>query len=171
MGMPAAGFVAAANLNRGFVDFLAGAAFEARPSISTASSAMDVGHPSNLERILWLYHGDAECLRRDVAGVSVTDAAARACMEETYARTGYVLDPHSAVAYEAHRRHHDGSAGPIVVLATADPAKFPEVVESVIGRELPLPAGLAHTTNAEEHMRDVPPHLDALVAVLDEATG
>ena len=171
MGMPAAGFVAAANLNRGFVDFLAGAAFEARASISTASSAMDVGNPSNLERLLWLYHGDAESLRRDVVGVSVTDAAVRGCMEETYARTGYVLDPHSAVAYEAHRRHHDDFAGPSVVLATADPAKFPEVVESVIGRELPLPAGLARNANAEEHMRDVPPTLDALSAVLDEATG
>ena len=171
MGMPATGFVAAANANRGFVDFLAGAAFEACPSIPTASSAMDVGRPSNLERILWLYDGDEASLRRDVVGVSVTDLEASRCMAEVYARTGYVLDPHSAVAYEAQRRQHDDFAGPSVVLATAHPAKFPDVVESVIGRELPLPPCLARTTNSEEHMHDVPPTLDALRAVLDAATG
>ncbi len=168
MGTPAAGFVSAANLNRGFVDFLAGARFEARPSLSTTSNAMDVGDPSNFERLMWLYEGDSTRLRRDVKGTSVTDEATGACIERVYRRTGYVLDPHSAVAYEARGRHHEDFEGPSVVLATAHPAKFPEVVESMIGREVPLPAGLARTANAEERMRELRPSLEALRAVLDD---
>jgi threonine synthase len=168
MGMPAAGFVAAANANRAFVDFLAGAAFEPRPSVATASNAMDVGDPSNLERILWLYGGDVDALRRDVVGDSVTDEAARACMKDVFARTGYVLDPHTAVAYEARRRHCDASAGPTVVLATAHPAKFPEVVEGVIGRSVELPVGLVGTEDAEERMTEMQPELDSLRRLLGE---
>lgn len=56
-GMPARGFVAATNANRAFADFLAGSPFEPRPSVVTSSSAMDVGDPSNLERIRWLHDG------------------------------------------------------------------------------------------------------------------
>lgn len=167
MGMPPRQFVAATNVNRVFVDMLEGGSWEPRPAIPTASSAMDVGYPSNLERIQWLYSGDLEGLRNDVVGVSVSDESARACIRETYERTGYVMDPHTAVAYEAHRRHCDDGPGPSVVLATAHPAKFPKLTEAAIGHEIPLPDGLARTLGRKEHLREVAPTLPALVDALE----
>ncbi len=168
MGMPTSGFLAATNVNRSFVDFVAGLPERMRPTIRTDSSAMDVGHPSNLERISWLYGGEIQALRADVAAVSITDEDARSGMRALYERAGYVLDPHGAVAYEAVRRQGTNAAGPAVVLATAHPAKFPEVTEAVCGIGVPLPAGMAGAESSEEHMRRVAPTLEALRQVLEE---
>ncbi len=150
------------------MDFVAGLPERMRPTIRTDSSAMDVGHPSNLERISWLYGGEIQALRADVAAVSITDEDARSGMRALYERAGYVLDPHGAVAYEALRRQGTNAAGPAVVLATAHPAKFPEVTEAVCGIGVPLPAGMAGAESSEEHMRRVAPTLEALRQVLEE---
>lgn len=166
-GMPDLRFVAAVNANRAFLDFLCGGQFEPRPSIPTFSSAMDVGDPSNLERIRWLYRDQPSNLRKDVTGFSVTDEETSACIAETYARTGYVLDPHSAVGVLARTHYDDVSEGPAVVLSTAHPAKFPEVVEQAIGRPVALPEGIASVMDAEEHMEEISAELGALSAALD----
>jgi threonine synthase len=165
-GMPASGFVAAMNVNRAFADFLEKGDFQARPSIPTSSNAMDVGDPSNLERVRWLYREDPSRLRRDVTGVSVSDEETVACIAEVYERTGYVLDPHTAVGVRAHQRAERGG-GPVVVLATAHPAKFPDVVERAIGREVPLPPGIARVMEEQEHMQNISIDLGSLAAALD----
>jgi len=166
-GMPNRGFLSALNANRGFADFLQEGHFEARPSIQTYSSAMDVGDPSNLERIRWLYPGDLSQLRHDVTGVSVSDPDTKACIQSVYERTGYVLDPHTAVGYLAHSERPAPVDTPSVVLATAHPAKFPDVVEEAIGRAVPLPPGIASVMDAEEHMEEIPAKLAALAAAMD----
>jgi threonine synthase len=166
-GMPNRGFLAALNANRGFADFLAEGAFEPRPSIPTYASAMDVGDPSNLERIRWLYPDDLSGLRRDVTSISVSDADTRGCIERVYTRTGYVLDPHTAVGFLANSARPVASGAPSVVLATAHPAKFPELVEEAIGRPVPLPYGIAAVMDAEEHMEEIPAELGALGAKMD----
>jgi threonine synthase len=148
-GMPAAGFVAALNSNRLFADFLEAGEARTRPSIPTLSNAMDVGAPSNLERIRWMYGDDVEVLRRDVRAVSTSDEATRACIADVHARTGYVVDPHTAVAWEAARRTAGGGR-PLVVLSTAHPAKFPEVVEEATGAAPGVPEGLARRMGAPE---------------------
>jgi threonine synthase len=156
--MPASGFVAASNVNRVFPDYLETGIYEPRSSTPTASNAMDVGAPSNLERIRWLYDGDVARLRTDVRGVSVDDSETRACIADVYGRTGYVLDPHSAVAYRAAETAAVGSEPPgvpVVILATAHPAKFPDVVEEAIGRTVPLPDALGVALEAEEHTVDL----------------
>jgi threonine synthase len=167
-GMPNSGVVAAANENRGFVDLLSGAAFEARPSVSTSSSAMDVGDPSNLERVLWLYGGDVDALRSHVRGEVVSEAETAACIRDVHERTGYLLDPHTAVAYSAALRSGAGRDVPTVVLATAHPAKFPEVVEGATGVEAPLPPGLVATRDRPEHFASIAATVDALHDVLSE---
>jgi threonine synthase len=166
-GVPARGFIAALNANRAFADFLNDGTFEPRPSIPTYSNAMDVGNPSNIERVRWLYRDDPARLRGHVTAVSVTDAETAACIGEVYARTGYVLDPHTAVGVRALERAPVRTGGPTVILATAHPAKFPEVVEKAIGREVPLPAGIARVMGAKEQMRDIAANLPALAAALD----
>jgi len=166
-GMPNRGFIAATNANRAFADFLDVGAFEARPSLPTYSSSMDVGNPSNLERIRWLYPDDMSQLRHDVTGVSVSDFDTRACIERVHTRTGYVLDPHTSVGFLAHSAHPAPRGTPSVVLATAHPAKFPEIVEEAIGHAVPLPAGIAAVMDAEEHMEDIPAEIGALSAKMD----
>jgi threonine synthase len=168
-GMPARGFIAAMNANRVFLDFLSRGVFEPRASIATYSNAMDVGDPSNFERIRWLYREHPDRLGRDVTGVSVTDAETSATIADVHARTGYMLDPHGAVGVRAHLRSADAGRGPSVVLATAHPAKFPDVVERAIGRPVPLPPGIAAVMSAPEHMADIAPTLAALGAALDAA--
>jgi threonine synthase len=166
-GMPDRGFLAALNVNRGLADFLAEGDFEARPSIPTHSSAMDVGDPSNLERIRWLYREDLRRLGEDVTAVSLDDDVTRACIASVFARTGYVLDPHTAVGYAAHEAVEAEPGTPTVVLATAHPAKFPEVVEEAIGRGVPVPPGIASVMDAEEHMEEISADLASLSAKLD----
>jgi threonine synthase len=170
-GMPVSRFVAASNVNRVFPDYLETGIYEPRSPIPTASNAMDVGAPSNLERIRWLYDGDIARLRTDVDGVSVGDDETRACIAEVHRRTGYVLDPHSAVAYRAAETtaaRPSAPSGPVVVLATAHPAKFPEVVEEAIGRAVPLPATLATALEADEHVVDLAAQSDDLRALILE---
>jgi threonine synthase len=167
-GTPTAGFVAATNANRAFVDFLNDGRFEPRPSVPTFSSAMDVGDPSNLERIRWLYHDDPAAVGRDVVAVSVSDEETRACIGDVFRRTGYVLDPHTAVGVSAHERRPAKAETATVVLATAHPAKFPEVVEEAIGRSVELPHGIASVMEAEEHMMEIGAELGALRAALEE---
>jgi threonine synthase len=166
-GMPTRGFVAAVNANRAFADFLERGAAEPRPSIPTYSNAMDVGDPSNLERVRWLYRDDPTGLRGMVTGVSVSDEETAACIARIHERTGYILDPHTAVGVSAHERATERGNGPTVVLATAHPAKFPDVVEKAIGRPVPLPPGIARVMNAKEHMTDIAANLAALISALD----
>jgi len=156
-GMPAAGFVAASNCNRVFPDYLESGRFDPRPSVPTASNAMDVGDPSNLERIRWLYGDDVAALRQDVTSVSVDDAETKATISDVYARTGYVLDPHGAVGYRAAQRVGSAGGAPVVVLATAHPAKFPDIVEEATGAPVPLPAALADRMEEPEHWVQIAP--------------
>ena len=166
-GTPAHGFTAAANANRAFTDFLEGEEFEPRPSIATSSSAMDVGAPSNLERIRWLFDEDDDALRHDVRGATVSDDEVRACIASVHSRTGYVMDPHTAVAYEAAIRRGPEPGTPTVVLSTAHPAKFPETVEAAIGCEIPVPDALADTATRPERMTAIEPTDDALARALE----
>ena len=166
-GMPVAGFLAATNANRPLLDFLDQGRFDPRPSIPTFSSAMDVGDPSNIERVSWLYRDEPGAVGRDLAAVAVSDDDTKACIADIYQRIGYVLDPHTAVGVRAHGRCAVAAGTPSVVIATAHPAKFPEVVEEAIGREVPLPPGIASVMSAEEHMDEIGADLAALAAALE----
>ena len=167
-GMPAAGFLAATNRNRAFVDWIETGSFSARPSLPTPSNAMDVGDPSNLERIRWLYGDDVGRLRAHVRGDAVDDDQTRDCIQRVHARTGYVLDPHAAVAWRAMERARHGGPGPWVVLATAHPWKFPEVVEPLTGTRVTAPPGLAARLGGAEHEVHLPADGRALRRLLLE---
>jgi threonine synthase len=150
LGVPAAGFVAATNVNNVVPEYLETGVLRLRPSCPTISNAMDVGKPSNFERIRALYGDDLRRLRSDVVGSAHTDDETRRCIADVFDRTGYVLDPHSAVGYLGLRagRRRWPQCTPIV-LATAHPAKFLEVVGPEVGGEVPVPTRLAERVNAE----------------------
>ncbi len=139
LGLPAAGFVAATNANRTVPDYLDGGPYQPRPGIATLSNAMDVGDPSNWERIVHLYRHDREALRRALRWGSLDDRATVEVLRRLWAR-GYRADPHGAVAcgvLESVLR--PGEAG--IYLATAHPAKF-QAALAAYGLEPPLPPAL-----------------------------
>ncbi len=165
-GLPVRRFVAAHNANDGFARFLGGDAPPAGDSVRTLSNAMDVGVPSNLERLRALFDDDA--LRRLVWGTTVTDDETIASMRAVHGATGYVADPHTAVGLEAARRLRvrEETDLPVVVLSTAHPAKFPEAVARAIGRTPEAPDRLAALWDAPMRVATIPPTLDALRAAL-----
>jgi threonine synthase len=139
LGLPAAGFVAATNANRTVPDYLDGGRYQPRPGIATLSNAMDVGDPSNWERIVHLYGSDREALRRALRWGSLDDRATVEVLRRLWAR-GYRADPHGAVAcgvLESVLR--PGETG--IFLATAHPAKFQSAL-AAHGLEPPLPPAL-----------------------------
>ena len=160
-GLPVTGFVAAHNANDGFVRFLDGADAPASASVPTLSNAMDVGVPSNLERLRSLF-SDAD-LRALVHGETVTDDETLAAMRRVHDETGYVADPHTAVGLEAvRRRRADGVSGPVIVLSTAHPAKFPDAVAEATGVTPSAPPRLARLWEAPTAVDTIPAELDAL---------
>ena len=142
LGLPAARFVTATNVNDVVPAYLATGVYEPRPSRRTISNAMDVGDPSNFARLVALYDGDVDAIRSDLAGYRYDDAATR---REVWESRGYVLDPHTAVGYlalKAALAEEDAERSGIL-LATAHPVKFREHVEPLVGSPIPVPAQLA----------------------------
>ncbi|MGQ0721815.1 MAG: threonine synthase [Candidatus Eiseniibacteriota bacterium] len=166
MGMPCAGFVAATNANDVVPKYLATGTFTPRASVATISNAMDVGNPSNFVRILDLYGGNGAALRREIRGAAFDDDATRGAIREVHARTGYVMDPHTAVGWLGLREVRGARNGPTagsgadrgpgILLATAHPAKFREEVEPVIGAKIPLPPALAACLERESRAETIP---------------
>ena len=164
MGFRAGKFVAATNVNDVVPEYLAGGTYRPRPSVATLSNAMDVGDPSNWVRILWLYRSSLEELRRDLLGSAHTDEETTGAMRDLYRRTGYILDPHSAVAYlgALHGRSAQREGVTTVFLSTAHPAKFQETVERAIESKIDLPPVLALALDRPEHFLPIPAEYGAL---------
>jgi threonine synthase len=134
-------FVAATNINTTLPDYLHTGEFKPRPSKQSISNAMDVGNPSNFERLNNLYANHTE-MRRDIEGISISDEKTLATIRETYDTAGYILDPHTAVGVAAAKESQYGKNGPIIVTATAHPAKFPEAIKRATGIEIELTESL-----------------------------
>lgn len=164
MGQPVHRFLAAHNANHFFPDFLAGQveAYQFHPTLATLSNAMDVGSPSNFERLYTLL--GTEKLRAWVWGTVVSDEVTLERMRQTYAQYGYVACPHTAVGLEAVARYRalTGDLTPVVTLSTAHPAKFPEAVARALGIEAPKEAALEALWEREVNVQTIPPTLEAL---------
>jgi threonine synthase len=183
-GLPVERFVAATNVNDVVPAYLATGRFEPRPSVHTIANAMDVGSPSNFERMSWLYDSDLDAMRRDVVGVRYTDDEVRETIRRVYETRGYLLDPHSAIGYLGlrrpvlDRREHHGASAPAsggaardvkevgVFLATAHPAKFAEIVEPIVGGAIEKPKPLADALARPRHILELDATLDAVKGAL-----
>ena len=157
-GLPVRAFVVATNVNRTVPDYLDSGDYRPRPSLATLSNAMDVGSPSNWERITHLFQGDLAALRAALRWGSRSDAETRATVAELQA-AGYRPDPHGAVAcgvLQAQLR--PGELG--IFLATAHPAKFAEP-------DGDLPPALASVLDLPLRSKSLPASLDALKGELD----
>jgi threonine synthase len=163
MGAPVKFFIAATNINKTVPDYLQSGSYEARPSRATISNAMDVGAPSNFERMA--SHWSLEELRGLIRGVSVTDDETRRAIAAVHGAFGYFLDPHGAVGWEGVNKLWEGGLledGPVAVLGTAHPAKFGEVVEPLAGK-IPPPPSLVTALERVPQARTIPVDVSALV--------
>lgn len=144
MGLPIGEVLLAHNANRTVPDLLESGELRPRASVATLASAMDVGNPSNLERLRSM-HPSLDALRGAVRALSVDDEAIRARIVADHARFGQTWCPHTAVAAEAWARlaPDERRARAWCLVATASPAKFPEVVEPLLGIKVPVPPALA----------------------------
>ncbi|MDR1316900.1 MAG: threonine synthase [Spirochaetales bacterium] len=150
-GLPARRFIAATNINKVVPEYLTGGAYSPRPSVQTLSNAMDVGDPSNFERLQAIFEKSRDKMSKLIEGVFITDRETRDTMHSVYAETGMFLDPHTALGVCAAKRYMasrqakaaglDGA--PCISLSTAHPGKFIEVVEEATGKKPPLPQSLA----------------------------
>ena len=146
MGLPVKGFVAASNANDVVPEYLRTAEYRPRPSVRTVANAMDVGDPSNFERMLWLCNDSYDRMCDEIKGFSCDDSQILDAIKEIYNAYGYISDPHSAVGYLATRHYvSDG-----FWLSTAHAAKFCEVIERAVGTTPELPSGLAGAMNKEK---------------------
>jgi len=143
-GLPVRHFIAACNANDIVTRYLATSKLETREAVATLSNAMDVGNPSNFIRILEIFHNNFPELKNKLSSYSITDAETIATIGEVYQKYHYLLDPHGAVGYLALSRYlRDNPDQKGLFLETAHPVKFPESVEKVTGKKIPLPLEVA----------------------------
>lgn len=162
MGLPIGDIVLATNANRTIADYLNGGPWQPRQSTPTLASAMDVGNPSNIERLRWLY-GDDNRLRSRLSTVSVSDDEIRATIRGEAEATGYVWCPHGATAAYVYRTLARARADEHwVLVATAHPAKFDTIVEPLLGRPVPVPPPLARLLERPRQEQELPASIEAL---------
>lgn len=158
MGLPVEHFVAGSNINDALPRFLATGIPTPAPAVATLSSAMDVGDPSNLARIIAMFGNDLHALRQQLSSLVVTDQETREAIRTVFREWRYLMDPHTAVAWRALEKYRSslkearpGSKAPPwsrnnsqlgLVLSTADPAKFPHTLDEELSGSLVVPESL-----------------------------
>lgn len=166
MGLPIDRIVFATNANTTIPDFLDSGDWRPRPSVATLASAMDVGDPSNMERLRALV-GDVDALRGEVAAGSVDDDRIRATIVDEYRRHGIAWCPHTATALYLYRQLPAAERQrPWIVVATAHAAKFDTIVEPLLGVSVDPPPELAEILSWPSRFDSIEPELDALAARL-----
>lgn len=152
MGLPIDHFVVATNKNDVIPEFLQTKKFNPRPSVQTISNAMDVGNPSNFERILAIYENDFEKLSSMISGFSISDQETKEVMRSVQKNNGYTLDPHGAVGYAGLKKYIQGKNEIGVFLETAHPAKFIETVEETLNQKIAIPKTLKNFMKGQKQV-------------------
>jgi threonine synthase len=153
-GLEMGNFIAACNINDSITDFLETGIHTPKQAVLTYSNAMDVGNPSNLIRILEMYQHDLSLIKSQVSSTKQTDEATIHAIRSVYEHSNYILDPHAAVGYMALKQTlRKGEKG--LLLATAHPVKFPEIVEKAIGTSIPIPESIKPLFTLAQQMIDM----------------
>lgn len=164
IGLPIGEVLLATNANAVLPEFFDGGEYVPQASIATLANAMDVGAPSNFERLRWLYPDD-EALRESFRAISVDDAHIQTTIAEVWQRHGVAICPHTATA--VHALDSLALDGPWAVVATAHPAKFESIVEPLIAGLVEPPPALAELLQRPAHADLIPPDYTALTQALE----
>ena len=192
MGLPISHFVIGTNSNDILARFFDSGVMTMTDVVPTYSPSMDIQISSNFERLLFdLYDRNGKTLAdamttfrttgtlkvgaNALAGVRALFDAGRvdepgtlAAIADCHSRFGETIDPHTAIGYAVAQQHRRDPAIPMVVLATAHPAKFPDAVEKATGVRPPLPARLGDLLDRAERVDGLPNDIEALKAMIDE---
>ena len=163
IGLPVAYFVSALNRNDIFLKYIDTGIFNPVPSVPTISNAMDVGNPSNLERISYLYKNDVPAIREVIHSYSFDDASTKVAINSAYDAYDYIFDPHGAVGYLAAKAdlEKNGSNSHYIILETAHPAKFLDEVKDSEKFSVVMPDRLAEFLKKKKHALFVGKDYDA----------
>ena len=169
MGLPIGPVILATNANRTIADYFETLEWLPRASLQTLASAMDVGDPSNMERLRKLI-GDADVLREQLGVLSVTDTDIEASIRLDFQEFGFANCPHTATATHTWRQLDDelAAAHDWILVATAHPAKFETIVEPIIGQTVALPPELEDILARPAHAITIKPELSALAAAIED---
>ncbi len=170
MGLPVGPIVLATNANRTIADYLISNDWQPRDSVATLASAMDVGNPSNMERLRELL-GDANVLREHLTVHSYDDDAIREGIRQDFESFDVVTCPHTAIGTQAWRGMTDAQATDWIVVATAHPAKFETIVEPIIGQSVEVPEALAAVLSRPSRAVKVEADLNAVAAAMRARFG
>jgi len=167
IGFPIRRVHLATNANRTLPEYFAGGEYAGRPGLRTLANAMDVGDPSNFERLAWFYR-DRDPRDAEIFAESIDDDAIRACIAREFRRRGDIVCPHTACALErVERLRAAGDEAPMLVAATAHPAKFESVIEPIIGAPVPLPPALRALLDRDSRAEALAAADNALATALD----
>ena len=144
IGAPIERIVLAVNANTTIPEYLSSGEYRPRDSVKTLANAMDVGAPSNMERLFNLFDS-YEKMKENVTAYSVSDEEIKKTINDEYAKEGYVLCPHTACAERVRLDHFNSE--PTIIVSTAHPAKFETVVEPLINKTVEMPPALAKLVN------------------------
>jgi threonine synthase len=154
MGLPIHHFIAATNQNNGVSLYLQTGNFPEKKTVPTISNAMDVSKPSNFVRMQDLYGNDWENMKADISGFYYSDEETRLALNRVEEEQNELLDPHGALGFlamEAYQKVNPDVYG--VVLGTAHPSKFLDVIEPVINRKVEVPERLASLADKEKEAK------------------
>ncbi|GFE83529.1 threonine synthase [Steroidobacter agaridevorans] len=162
VGLPIGEIVLATNANQTITDFLRSGEWQPRASVATLASAMDVGNPSNMERLRSL-HPEFDELQGQLGASSVDDIEIRGTLRRDSHELNRIWCPHTATAAKVYRRMLSrGARGHWVIVSTAHPAKFNDIVEPQTGQEVPVPPALAKLLSLPRQEQELEPSLSAL---------
>jgi threonine synthase len=170
MGFPIGRFIAASNANDSVTRFLDDGRYDPHPTVTTRSTAMDVGNPSNFARLRYFYGNDHLAMGKDITGIAVSDSETIETIRSVFDRYGYITDPHTAVAFRALERYRSSekrAAAPGVVLSTAHPAKFLEVISDALDREIEIPSRLKEVLDKKKMALPISSDYNDLAAFLN----
>ncbi|MBN2412208.1 threonine synthase [candidate division KSB1 bacterium] len=160
MGLPVKKFIAAVNSNNVIPEYFETGEYKPRPSVRTLSNAMDVGNPSNWERIRDLYNNNYNSIKQHIWTTSVNDPVTIETMKQVYEKYHYIIDPHTAVGMRAVERYRDNVPAdkftPAIVLSTAHPGKFQEIVNDALNMDYKLPESLHNVLRKEKQTIKMP---------------
>ena len=173
MGLPVGRVVLAVNENKSIPDFLRSGRWAPAKTVPTLASAMDVGNPSNMERLRHLVP-DVQVLRTRLKAFSVSDEKIRENIGWAWRHMGRAVCPHTATgiaAWSQLQADDAASPGEWIVAATAHPAKFEGMVEPIIGEAVPVPDNLSKLLDRPVRAQDLEPKFETLVDVLRTQFG
>lgn len=161
--LPASHFIAACNANHVIPDYFETQNYQPQKAVTTLSNAMDVGNPSNFVRILELFGHKFEALKNKISAYSINDNQTMSTITEVYEKYGYILEPHSAVAYAAMIQYlQENPEQKGFILGTAHPVKFPEAVEKAIHSQIVIPELLNELMKKKKKTVEINPDFEEL---------